>query len=669
MCGIGGYWGTSVDDRVLTVAQNLGDALRHRGPDDHGWLLAWPDDCRASATRTLSTASGMAPPSLVLAHRRLSIVDVSGGWQPIANESGTVWIVYNGEIYNHLSLRAELERSGHEFRTRSDTEVVVHAYEEWGPEGFARFNGIFAFALWDAPRRRLLLARDSLGVKPLYHGAATRGLWFASEVKAAIAAGLCNPAVHLPALDHYLTYRFVPSPSTLFRGVERLPPGHWVQADASGRLWNRPVRFAPLPASQDRDSSLSEWVDRLTDATQAAVGRQLMADVPVGALLSGGLDSSIIVAVMQSALHKPAATYAVGFSGSEGELVGARRGAAALGSQHHDVEVDRDGFFQAWVETLSQLDEPVSTPGHVLLGLVCRRASQDLKVVLTGQGADEPLGGYLRHSVERWISVLGWPPLASLLRLGTRAAGRSEPLRRLASVANERDLVRRFVTTFAVFTPDQRQMLLRPSARREVDSEAVSEPVRYWLRGTEGLDSLNRLLYLDARLSLADDLLLGGDKVSMAWSVEARVPYLDLEYLAVAERIPSHYKISLHAGRKRMQRLVGRRLLPAPLARQLTAPGSGWGKKRGFDVPLGKWFERELLSTGAEFLTGREATLLQYFDRAALQDLIESHLARRADHTRRLIALLTLEAWHRRFVGGDASALARLSAKGARALV
>jgi asparagine synthase (glutamine-hydrolysing) len=183
------------------------------------------------------------------------------------------------------------------------------------------------------------------------------------------------------------------------------------------------------------------------------------------------------------------------------------------------------------------------------------------------------------------------------------------------------------------------------------------------------LDSLNRLLYLDARLSLADDLLLGGDKVSMAWSVEARVPYLDLEYLAVAERIPSHYKISLHAGRKRMQRLVGRRLLPAPLARQLTAPGSGWGKKRGFDVPLGKWFERELVSTGAEFLTGREATLLQYFDRAALQDLIESHLARRADHTRRLIALLTLEAWHRRFVGGDASALARLSAKGARALV
>jgi asparagine synthase (glutamine-hydrolysing) len=664
VCGIGGIWARTPDIDLLPKAARLGSAMRHRGPDDEGWLLAWPDQYKARATRELHGPESEAPASLVFAHRRLSIVDLSGGWQPLGNEDGTVWIVYNGEIYNHLALRAELERLGHHFSTRSDTEMIVHAYEAWGPAAFARFNGIFAFALWDVSRQRLLLVRDPLGVKPVYFGSSPAGLWFASEVKAVLHAGLHVPALNRSALDQYLTYRFVPSPETLFDGVERVPPGHWVEAEPRATGWAKPSRYAPLPSPQASDVTLSDCVDRLADATEAAVRGQLMADVPVGALLSGGLDSSIIVSVMSDAQPGAVPTYAVGFAGDdeETELTVARRAAFALGAGHHEVSIASDQFFSSWVETLRQLDEPVSTPGHVLLGIVCRRVRQDLKVVLTGQGADEPLGGYLRHSVERWVSLLGSRPVAALLRAGARLMRSNERAQRLASVAGERDAVRRFVAAFTVFGAQQRSRLLRPAVRRETDPDAVTKPVRYWLEGAGGLDSLNQLLYLDARLSLADDLLLGGDKVSMASSVEARVPYLDLEYLRVAERIPGCLKISWHSGRKQLQRLVGQRLLPPSLARSLAAPGSGWRKKRGFDIPFGSWFQPRLISQVRDYLSGTGATLIEYLDRGAVRTLIDEHVRGRADHTRRLIALITLEAWHRAYLAGDVAPLAKLAA-------
>ena len=667
MCGIGGFWTPRGAPRAWDIAARLSVALRHRGPDDAGWLLGWPEACRVQVVRELAVARQEGPPPvLVFAHRRLSIVDLAGGWQPLSNEAGTVWIVYNGEIYNHLELRRELEALGHRFTTRSDTEMVVHAYEAWGPEAFVRFNGIFAFALWDMARQRLLLARDPLGVKPLYCGNGARGLWFASEVKAAIQADLYTPALNVPALELYLTYRFVPSPETLFRGVSRVPPGHWVVADARTPSWSVPTRFAPFPPPQDETVDFAQWVERLAQATRQAVNGQRMSDVPVGALLSGGLDSSIVVAVMREVQAEPVATYAVGFSSAtdETELNVARRAGALLGTAHHDVAVDERRFFGEWVDTISQLDEPVASPGHTLVGLLCRRVARDLKVVLTGQGADEPLGGYLRHAVERWAHLLGRRPVLALLRLAARAVSRSEQAHRLASVAGERDLERRILTAFTVFTPEQRRSLLPLAVRRQVGPDAELAPVRRWLQGTEGLDSLNRLLYVDARLSLADDLLLGSDKVSMASSVEARVPYLDLGYLAVAERIPAHFKISWRSGRKQLQQLVGRRLLPPVLARELALPGSGWRKKRGFDVPLRRWFGGALAQQLAPLLTGPEAALPEYLDRAAVRALLDEHTAGRADHTRRLTALLTLEAWHRSFIGGDAAPLRLLDASG-----
>ncbi len=670
MCGIGGFWLRGADPAAWDWAARLGAGLRHRGPDDAGWLLAWAQACRVQAVRELAAAqSDGPPPNLVLAHRRLSIVDVEGGWQPLSNEAGTVWIAYNGEIYNHVELRYELEALGHRFTTRSDTEMVVHAYEAWGANAFARFNGMFAFALWDAPRRRLVLARDPLGVKPLYCGNGVRGLWFASEVKAAMAAGLYEPALHLGVLEQYLTYRFVPSPETLFRGVTRLPPGHWVAADARTLTWSPPARFAPFPARQDRAADLREWVERLTEATEHAVEGQRMSDVPVGALLSGGLDSSIVVAVMRELQAAAVPTYAIGFSNpaQETELIVARRAARVLGTAHHEVAVEERDFFAEWVETITQLDEPVASPGHTLVGLLCQRVGRDVKVVLTGQGADEPLGGYMRHSVERWFHVLGRWPVAGVLRLAARASNGSDRAQRLAMVLGERELDRRFVAAFTVFTPDDRRALLAPAVRHETAPEASLAPVRRWLEGTDDLDPLNRLLYVDARLSLADDLLLGSDKVSMAHSVEARVPYLDLGYLAVAERIPAHFKISWHSGRKHLQRLVGRRLLPAELARDLAAVGAGWRKKRGFDVPLRRWFQGDTLRDVRQLLTGAGAALPEYLDRARLRALLDEHMTGRADHTRRLSALLTLEAWHRSFVGGDSAALGRLGASSAAA--
>ena len=510
MCGIGGFWLPGADPAVWDRAARLGAGLRHRGPDDAGWLLAWAQACRMQAVRDLAGArSEGPPPDLVFAHRRLSIVDVEGGWQPLSNEAGTVWIAYNGEIYNHVPLRRELEALGHRFTTRSGTEMVVHAYEAWGPDAFARLNGMFAFALWDAPRRRLVLARDPLAVKPLYYGSGVRGLWFASEMKAAIAADLYVPALELGALEQYLTYRFVPSPETLFRGARRLLPGHWVAADARKLAWSAPARFAPFPARQDAKPDLMAWVERLAQATAQAVDGQRMSDVPVGALLSGGLDSSIVVALMREVQTDAVPTYAIGFStpAAETELTVARRAAQVLGTAHHEVAVEEHDFFAAWMDTIAQLDEPVASPGHTLVGLLCRRVAADLKVVLTGQGADEPLGGYLRHSVERWFHLLGIRPVAALLRLAARAANGSEQAHRLAAVASQRDLEQRFVSAFTVFTPEQRGALLTPAVRRETAPDATLAPIRRWLEGTEGLDSLNRLLYVDARLSLADDLL------------------------------------------------------------------------------------------------------------------------------------------------------------------
>ncbi len=664
MCGIAGLWARRPGADVWSTAARLGPALRHRGPDEAGWLAAWAREGRCVAGHDLDHAQAEdgPPPDVVLAHRRLSIVDLATGWQPLSSERQNVWIVYNGEIYNHLALRAELEALGHRFRTRADTEMVVHAYEAWGPDGFARFNGIFAFAIWDADRRSLVVARDPLGVKPLYLGTYPGGLWLASEVKAAVAAGLCAPAVDRTSLNLYLTYRFVPSPGTMFQGVRRLPPGHWADATVGRADWSTPRRFAPYPAAQDWEARAGECVERLADATRAAVEGQLMSDVPVGALLSGGLDSSIVVAAMARGARAPIDTYAIGIpeSGRESELEVARRAAAALGSAHHEVVADRREFSRQWVETIRQLDEPIASPGHVLVGLLCRRVSRDLKVVLTGQGADEPLGGYLRHSVERWIRILGRPWAVGAMRLGARMMVRREAAQRLVAVAEERDLVRRFVTAFAVFSPAQRSKLAGPDLSREADPEAVEEPVRRWLDGTDGLDSLNRLLYVDARLSLADDLLLGSDKVSMASSVEARVPFLDLGFLAVAERIPGRLKVSLLGGRKHLQHLVARRMLPRALADRLTGPGAGWRRKRGFDVPTRRWFEPARLPNVSHLLLGPEAALPHYLQPAPVEDLIVEHRSGQADHSRRLTALVTFEIWHRCLVSGDGNEVAEL---------
>jgi asparagine synthase (glutamine-hydrolysing) len=597
----------------------------------------------------------------VLAHRRLSIVDLEMGWQPLSDGGGKTWIVYNGELYNHGILRVDLEKLGHRFDTRSDTETVVHAYQEWGTDCFARFNGIFAVALWDVRRRKLVLARDPLGVKPLYFGVAGSQWWFASEVKAAIAAGLVQPAMEEKALGQYLTYRFVPSPLTLFAGVERVPPGHLVEGRFEDRRWRSPVRFAPLPPETLYGLKTADYVAQLTEATSRAVQGQLMSDVPVGALLSGGLDSSIIVAAMREHSRGDIATYGIGFTdtGSNGELEHGQRAADALGVQFVPVPVTRAEYLHAWGETVGELEEPMANAGHVLLSLLTRRVSRDLKVVLTGQGADEPLGGYLRHSAERWHRLFGAAGISVVLRGAARVMRSNEALNRLATVASASGVVERILSAFQVFDSKQRTALTRGSDSSTF--QAVAEPIRYWIQGTESLDDVNRLLYVDARLSLADDLLLGGDKVTMASSVEARVPYLDLDYLRLAEAIPGNVKISWHSGRKNLQRLVGRRLLPPVLRDGLTGHGAGWGRKLGFSVPIRTWLQPPFMQRIEDFLLGPDARLPVCLDRRALGSLIAEHRQGRIDHTRRITALIALEAWQRRFLSSVEAPLAELA--------
>src|SRR5437899_3012480 len=391
MCGIVGWHGGQDAEQDSVLLKSMLSALVHRGPDDEGQYMDAP---------------------VALGVRRLSIIDVQGGHQPIPSEDRTVWAVLNGEIYNFQELRAELEAKGHVFATRSDTEVIVHGYEEWGDECVARLNGIFGLAVWDARRRRVLLARDHFGVKPLYYYDDGRRLTWASEIKALLVDPTTPRRVDLDALDLYLTFRFVPSPRTMFAGIRKLPPGHRLIKDERGC---RVERYFPGGIASDHgDRTEEEWVTLLQERLEAAVRRQMMSDVPIGALLSGGIDSGVIVAIMSRLTDHPVRTFTVGFSPGQdvNELEEARRTAALFGTAHEEVVLRSLDYQQMLEKVVWHLDEPVATSSALAMYAVCQLARRRVTVVLTGQGADEPFAGYPRHLGERYGALYRGLPKA-----------------------------------------------------------------------------------------------------------------------------------------------------------------------------------------------------------------------------------------------------------------
>ncbi len=581
MCGIAGALAAAPTVRVPHAARRLTGALRHRGPDGEGY---WADT--GSAGR-LSGGQLPSEASVVLGHRRLSIVDLVTGDQPMANEDGTVWIVFNGEIYNHLELRRMLEAAGHRFGTRADTEVLLHGWEEWGEELLPRLNGIFAFALTDRRRGITLLARDPVGVKPLYLGVQEGLTWWASELGAACEAGLVTGGVSREALKLYLMFRFVPAPAAIFDRTWKIPPSHYVvlrSADAGQTPQLRSYHTAVSSTASPRNRG--EWRAALLEELEAAVTRQLMSDVPVGTLLSGGVDSSMVTLMMDRHLPYHPQAFGIGFrsDGDANETHAAQWAAGALGVPFTPTLVDDDQFLAEWPEAFAQVGEPIGNSGGLLVHMLCRTVATTHKVVLSGQGADEPLGGYPRHMAER-LRALGRmaPRISGWVAERLLGAGAGRRLRRVLRAG---DRVDRYLEIFAVIEPEVVDLLVPGgSLARALAREAIV----YWATGPESGDDLNDLLRTDARLSLADDLLIIADHFSMRASVEVRVPFLDLRFVELAERMPSRYKVSRLGERKWLYRQAAAEYLPRRLAQRLCGFRARVGRKAGFTAPLGRW--------------------------------------------------------------------------------
>ncbi len=624
MCGICGVYnkadGATVDRHMV---QGMCAALRHRGPDDEGLYLAG---------------------QVALAQRRLSIIDVEGGHQPMANEDHTVWVTYNGEIYNYPHLMAELISRGHRFQTRSDTEVIVHGYEEYGLALLPRLNGMYALALWDTRAQRLLLARDPFGIKPLYVWQDGQHLSFASEIKAFLADPTFQRQVDPVALDEYLTFLFVPSPNTILQGVQKLRPGHCMVVEGSQQRTLPFARQAP-PEVEVADEGAA--VEELQERISQAVGRQMISDVPVGALLSGGLDSGVVAAIMQQVSNQPVKTFTVGFTGdfAENELAMARRTADILGTDHHEIVIGIQECLDSFAATVWHLDEPIATSSALAMYWVSRLAAEQVKVVLTGQGADEPWAGYLRYRGEKlgeWYRHLPPAvrhgvavPLASHLP-------RSDAVKRAVSALGIEDPAERFASTYTVFTPPMKAALYRDGLAPRDSDACCSAAVRYWQSPVAHLPALAQQLYVDARFSLPDDLLLYGDKMAMAASLEARVPLLDLELMRYVEGLPTNLRLKGWRGHKYLFRKAIARWLPPEI---LGRP------KLGFGTPMDQWFQNEIAGYVRERIASPGTACAHYFEPDYIHRMIRQHAERREDYTRALYSLLVFEYWHEQFIG------------------
>ncbi len=605
------------------MLRRMTETLRHRGPDDHGFY---------------------EDPWISLGHCRLSIIDLVTGRQPMANEDGSLWIVYNGEIFNHADLRAELERARHRYQTRSDTETILHAYEEWGPDCLERFRGMFALAIWDARQRTLFCARDRLGIKPLYYHWDGRWFAFASEIKALLEHPALSPALEECLLAEYLAFGYLSEERALLAGIRKLMPGHWLRLECRAdppRLEIR--RYWELPQSVTLERRDEEsWIREFRSRLEETVRMRLMSDVPLGMFLSGGVDSSAIAALMKRMVSGPVKTFSVGYREAEfSELDYARQVAHCIGSEHHEVVVGMEEFFQALPRLIWHEDEPITWPSSVSLYFVSRLAAQHVKVVLTGEGSDELFGGYARYRYyllnRRWMeryrrvpeAVRGWvrsrlgdsPLLTAALRRKLRHTflGCGEGVESL------------YLDNFygALSQAEQVRWLRHPLP----GASPYENFRRYWEDGA-GLTPLGRMLYADQKTYLVE-LLMKQDQMSMAASIESRVPLLDHPLVEFAARLPDRLKLRGTTGKWIVKRAV-EDLLPRDIL---------YRRKMGFPTPLRQWLLEPRATPLFERLLAPDGLLAAYLNLPALEALLERHRNRVEDATDRLWRLLTLQLW------------------------
>jgi asparagine synthase (glutamine-hydrolysing) len=623
MCGITGIFNFDARqpaDAALLEAMNA--AITHRGPDEDGFYVKGP---------------------LGMANRRLSIVGLADGRQPIANEDQTVWTVFNGEIYNYPDLRRELEARGHTFRTHTDTEVLVHLYEDDGPDFVRRLNGMFAIALWDDRRRRLLLYRDRLGEKPLYWTVRDGRLAFASEIKAILRDPRVSRALSPEALYDYLTFQYNPRRQTIFRDVVRLRPGHMLQVSADGVVERT---YWEVPAGEGPRRSEAEYLEALQELLRDSVRRRLMSDVPLGAFLSGGIDSSLVVALMAGLIDRPVQTFSVGFRvpGAYDESAWAARVARHFGTDHHALVVESMDVADLLPRTVHALDEPIADYAAIPTFLLSRFARQHVKVVLTGEGADELFAGYDHYRLPSVLGRYGRLPrgVRRLLALGGALAPRAIAK---ALEAGALDPVAGYTLVKSVFRRAALEELLAPDLRAELNGARERADLDALFARAAALDPLNRYLLADLSTWLPEDLLMKVDKMSMSVSLEARVPYLDHRIVELVAGMPSDLK--WRGGSKYLLKRAAAAVLPAEVIGR---------PKHGFTLPLAEWLRGELREMATDLLLGPRARARGLFHRPAVERSWAGYLAGRDGCFMQVWVLLNLEVWCRVFLDGEGSA-------------
>lgn len=630
MCGICGklYYdqANSVPPELL---QQMMDLIAHRGPDGEGKYISGP---------------------VALGHRRLAIIDLNRGAQPMCNEDETVWIVFNGEIYNFAELTEDLVAKGHRFSSRSDTEAIIHAYEEYGVECLSRLQGMFTFALWDSRERALFLARDRIGIKPLYYHDNGRAIVFSSEIKSILADPDVVREVDPKAIDQFLSYLYLPGSKTLLKNIHKLEPGHYILVK-DGRVVRRQywdLSFGPISQIPIEQASAE-----LLDLIKQTVRGYMISDVPVGFLLSGGVDSTALLSCAVDETDKPISTFTIGFSGNDfaDERPYARLAAERFGTDHYETTISAEQFRDFLPNYVWHMEEPVCEPPAVALYYVSKLAAEHVKVVLSGEGGDEGFGGYQNYRnlllLERIKKAAG--PFKPVLAAVAKTLARIPQFRRMQKYA---PLIKpspsdyyysRVSTPFSYFNPSK-NYLYTSGFRHNLNSTRPNDFIDALFSRVKDADLLNQLLYVDTKTWLPDDLLVKADKITMANSLELRVPLLDHNVLEFAASLPVEYKVSGLTTKRILKKAFEGRVPSEILHR----------KKTGFPVPYDKWLCGPLNEYVQDTLLSSECLGRGYFERSAIKDLIH-RCANGGGVSKEIFSLLTLELWHQKFIDGSNS--------------
>src|SRR5437764_1731209 len=620
MCGICGQFKFAGDEPVEPErVRRMTVSITHRGPDDEGYFFSGP---------------------LGLGFRRLSIIDLAGGHQPMFDAQQTVCIVFNGEIYNYKELRQELKKYGHCFRTSSDTEVIIHGYKEWGTDVLNHLNGMFGVAIWDLQRKRLVVARDAMGIKLVYYRIAGGRFTFGSEIRAVLAGEQSHPEIDPTALNLFLRFRYTPSPLTMFQGIRKLAPGTMLVLEGGKYREERWYDYTPIPFSKPREDE--EAAHELLELYRGAVRRHLLSDVPVGILLSGGIDSGLLLALMNEQ-GGPWPAYTVGYGEvfEDDELADAKETASLFGARYVPVKLDQAEFERSLPRIVECLEEPIAASSIVPMYFVSQRARQDVKVALIGQGPDELFGGYRRHLGVRYGDL--WRRLPRVIRSSVSFAvgrlPRNEALKRGVCSLGTPDRMKRYQDVFSLAPANTIDGLFRDDILRDRNGHELFDYWRGLIPQMIHTDELGGFQFLEIRSSLPDELLMYADKLSMAHSLEVRVPYLDRTVVEYVQRLGAGFKVR-NGSRKWLHRRVCERYLPSRILKR---------KKRGFAVNVvDDWFHSSLTSELQEVLLDESSLMFGLLNPKPVRRLLESHQSGRQDNHKVLFSLVMIEQWLRR---------------------